>query len=60
MKQSLGRLEDLYDTKLFKAILLKNNMPDRVLSLILEGLKARPEFYSLQSTLNEIGPLSAK
>lgn len=59
IRESLPRLETLNDTRLEKAILQKNKMPDRILSQIFLGLRTRPELYSISTTLNEIGPLSS-
>lgn len=60
MRSALKNLEFIQRNQLRKAIFDKNNMSDRVFHYVLQGLKTRPEFMSLNSVSNEIGDGAAK
>lgn len=47
------------DKQVHRAILMKNSMKDQTHALILRGLLACPEFFSLTTCFNQIGIKSA-
>ena len=56
---SLSHLDGLNETKLLKAMFIRNGMSDQVFSNVLKGIRARREFGRLVSVANDIGNLAA-
>jgi hypothetical protein len=59
LRDAMPNLHSLHNLELYKAILFRNRMPDRMLSQLLLGFRSRPEFFSFTSILNEINDESA-
>jgi len=59
MRNAMKNLQLIGRPHLKKAIFDKNNMTDKIFSLVLRGLRSRAELFSINSVNNQIGPLAS-